>query len=75
MVADWERLRERNWAEFDIHRAVSTCENLITFCEGVLLDLAQTMETINPRQDQLAGKTESVRVLLDQNGSSLTTSV
>ena len=74
MVADWERLRERNWAEFDIHRAVSTCENLITFCEGVLLDLAQTMETINPRQDQLAGKTESVRVLLDQNGSSLTTS-
>jgi hypothetical protein len=70
----WERLRERNWAEFDIHRAVSTCENLITFCEGVLLDLAQTMETINPRQDQLAGKTESVRVLLDQNGSSLPTS-
>ena len=70
----WERLRERNWAEYDIHRAVATCENLITFCEGVLLDLAQTMTTINPRQDQLSGKTESVMRLLDQNGSSLSTS-
>jgi hypothetical protein len=70
----WERLRERNWAEYDIHRAVATCEKLITFCEGVLLDLAQTMENINPRQDQLAGRTESVMLLLDQNGSSLATS-
>ena len=70
----WERLRERNWAEYDIHRAVATCENLITFCEGVLLDLAQTMENINPRQDQLAGKTEAVMLMLDQNGSSLSTS-
>jgi hypothetical protein len=70
----WERLQERKWAEYDIHRAVATCENLITFCEGVLLDLAQTMENIHPKQDQLAGKTESVRVLLDQNGSSLSTS-
>ena len=70
----WERLRERNWAEYDIHRAVATCENLITFCEGVLLDLAQTMENIHPKQDQLAGKTESVMLLLDQNGSSLSTS-
>jgi hypothetical protein len=70
----WERLRERTWAEYDIHRAVATCENLITFCEGVLLDLAQTMETINPRQDQLAGKTDAVMRLLDQNGSSLSTS-
>ena len=32
------------------------------------------MENINPRQDQLAGKTESVMLLLDQNGSSLSTS-
>jgi hypothetical protein len=70
----WERLQERNWAEYDIHRAVATCENLITFCEGILLDLAQTMENINPRQDQLAGKTESIMLLLDQNGSSLATS-
>jgi hypothetical protein len=70
----WERLRERNWAEYDIHRAVATCENLITFCEGVLRDLAQTMESINPRQDQLAGKTEALRLLLDQNGASLSTS-
>ena len=70
----WERLRERNWAEYTIQRAVATCENLITFCEGVLLDLAQTMENINPRQDQLAGKTESIMLLLDQNGSSLATS-
>jgi hypothetical protein len=69
----WERLQERNWAEYDIQRAVATCENLITFCEGVLLDLAQTMETINPRQDQLAGRTESVMLMLDQNGSSLST--
>jgi hypothetical protein len=69
----WARLRERNWAEYDIHRAVATCENLITFCEGVLLDLAQTMENINPRQDQLAGKTDTVMLLLDQNGSSLST--
>src|SRR6185503_5734952 len=67
----WERLRERNWAEYDIHRVVATCENLITFCEGVLLDLAQTMETINPRQDQLAGKTDAIMRLLDQNGASL----
>jgi hypothetical protein len=70
----WERLRERNWAEYNIHQAVATCENLITFCEGVLLDLAQTMETINPRQDQLAGKTDAVMRLLDQNASSLSTS-
>ena len=70
----WERLRERNWAEWDIDRAVATCQNLITFCEGVLLDLAQTMETIHPRQDELAGKTESVRRLLDLNGASLSTS-
>jgi hypothetical protein len=39
-----------------------------------LLDLAQTMENINPKQDQLAGKTEAVMLLLDQNGSSLSTS-
>jgi hypothetical protein len=39
-----------------------------------LLDLAQTIENINPRQDELAGKTESVMLLLDQNGSSLSTS-
>jgi hypothetical protein len=32
------------------------------------------MENINPRQDQLAGKTEAVMLLLDQNGSSLSTS-
>jgi hypothetical protein len=32
------------------------------------------METIHPRQDQLAGKTESVMLLLDQNASSLSTS-
>ena len=70
----WERLRERNWAEYNIHQAVATCENLITFCEGVLLDLAKTMESIHPRQDQLAGKTESVMLLLDQNGASLSTS-
>jgi hypothetical protein len=70
----WQRLRERNWAEYNIHQAVATCENLITFCEGVILDLAQTMENINPRQDQLAGKTEAVMLLLDQNGSSLSTS-
>ena len=70
----WERLRERNWAEYDIHRAVATCENLITLCEGVIQDLAQTMENIHPKQDQLAGKTEAVRLLLDQNGSSLSTS-
>jgi hypothetical protein len=70
----WERLRERNWAEYDIHRAVATCEKLITFCEVVLQDLAQTMETTNPRQDQLLGRTESVRLLLEQNGSSLSTS-
>ncbi|HET6823270.1 MAG TPA: hypothetical protein VFH34_11530, partial [Anaerolineales bacterium] len=70
----WERIRERNWAEYDIHRAVATCENLITFCEGILLDLAQTMTNINPRQDQLSGKSESVMRLLDQNGSSLSTS-
>jgi hypothetical protein len=70
----WERLRERHWAEYNIHQAVATCENLITFCEGILLDLAQTMENINPRQDQLSGKTESVMLLLDQNGSSLATS-
>lgn len=69
----WERIRERNWAEYTIQRAVATCENLITFCEGVLLDLAQTMESINPKQDQLAGRTESVMLLLDQNGSSLST--
>jgi hypothetical protein len=69
----WERLRERNWAEYDIHRVVATCQNLITFCEGVLLDLAQTMETINPRQDQLAGKTDAIMRLLDQNGASLST--
>ncbi len=70
----WERLRERNWAEYNIHQAVATCENLITFCEGVLLDLAKTMESMHPRQDQIAGKTESVMRLLDQNGASLSTS-
>jgi hypothetical protein len=70
----WGRLRERNWAEYDIHRAVATCEKLITFCEGVLQDLAHTMDNINPRQDQLAGKTEAVMLMLDQNGSSLSTS-
>ena len=32
------------------------------------------METIHPRQDQLAGKTESVMRLLDQNGASLSSS-
>jgi hypothetical protein len=70
----WERLRERHWAEYNIDRAVATCQNLITFCEGVILDLAQSMESIHSRQDQLAGKTEAVMLLLDQNGSSLSTS-
>jgi hypothetical protein len=70
----WERLRERNWAEYNIHQAVATCENLIAFCEGVLLNLAQTMENIHPRQDQLAGKTEAVMLLLNQNGASLSDS-
>ena len=70
----WERLRERNWAEYNIHQAVATCENLITFCQGVLLNLEQTMEAIHPRQDQLAGKAESVGLLLDENGSNLPTS-
>ena len=70
----WERLQERNWAEYDIHRAVATCDNLITFCEGVLRDLTQTMQNIHPNQDQLAGKAETVSLLLDQNGSSLSTS-
>ena len=70
----WDRLQERNWAEYTIERAVATCQNLIMFCEGVLLDLAQTMEAIHPRQDQLAGKTEAVMLLLDQNGSTLSTS-
>ena len=69
----WERLQERNWAEYNLHQAVATCENIITFCQGVLLDLAQTLEGIHPRQDQLAGKTESVMQLLDQNGASLST--
>jgi hypothetical protein len=32
------------------------------------------MENIHPKQDQLAGKTESVRLLLEQNGASLATS-
>jgi hypothetical protein len=32
------------------------------------------MEHIHPRQDQLTGKAESVMLLLDQNGSSLSTS-
>jgi hypothetical protein len=70
----WERIREREWAEYSIDRAIATCETVITFCEGVLRDLAQTMEFIRPRQDQLAGKTESVMRLLDQNGASLSTS-
>lgn len=70
----WERIRERNWADYNIHQAIATCENLVTFCQGVLLDLAQTMEHIHPRQDQLADKTESVMLLIDQNGSSLSTS-
>jgi hypothetical protein len=70
----WERLRERNWAEWDIHQAVATSGKLITFCEEILLDLARTLETNNPRQDELAGKTEAVMHLLDQNGGSLSTS-
>jgi len=70
----WERLRERNWADYNIHQAVATCENLIMFCEGVLRDLAKTMEQIHPRQAQLTDKTESVMLLLEQNGSSLSTS-
>lgn len=70
----WERFQERDWAEYTVDRALAACENLITFCEVVIRDLAQTMETIRPRQDQLAGKTESVMRLLDQNGSSLSTS-
>ena len=69
----WERLQERNWAEYNLPQALATCEKLITFCEGVMLDLAQTMEGIHPRQDQLAGKTESVMQLLNQNGASLST--
>jgi hypothetical protein len=70
----WERIQERNWADYNIERAVTTCQRLITFCEGVLQDLAQTIETIHHRQDQLAGRTESVMSLLDQNGASLSTS-
>jgi hypothetical protein len=70
----WERIQERNWAGYDIERAASTCQNLITVCEGVLQDLAQTIETIQPRQDQLAGRSESVMGLLDQNGASLSSS-
>ena len=70
----WEQLTERNWAEYNIHRAVSTCEKLITFCEGVLLDLAQTLENINQKQSQLDDKAGAVRLLLDQNGSRLSTS-
>ena len=70
----WARLTERNWAEYDIHRAVSTCENLITFCEGVLLDLTQTMENVNQKQSRLDDKAGAVRLLLDQNGSRLSTS-
>ncbi|HEX5809959.1 MAG TPA: hypothetical protein VFY25_14920 [Anaerolineales bacterium] len=70
----WERLTERNWAEYTIDRAVSTCENLITFCEGLLLDLAQTMENVNQKQSQLDDKAGAVLLLLDQNGSRLSTS-
>ena len=32
------------------------------------------MQNIHPDQDQLAGKAETVRLLLDQNGSSLSSS-
>jgi hypothetical protein len=70
----WERLRERDWAEYDIQHALATCENLITFCEGISQGLSQTMADIEPRQDQLAGKAESIMRLLDQYGSSLPTS-
>ncbi|HLO34126.1 MAG TPA: hypothetical protein VK249_33585, partial [Anaerolineales bacterium] len=70
----WERLIERNWAEYNLNQAVSTCENLITFCEGVSLELTQIMENINQKQGQLDGKAETVMQLLDQNGSRLSTS-
>jgi hypothetical protein len=70
----WERLKERNWADYNIHRAVSTCENLIMFCEGVLRDLTQSMENVNQKQGQLDDKAGAVMLLLDQYGSRLSTS-
>jgi len=70
----WAQLLERNWAEYNIHQAVDTCENLITLCEGVLQDLAKTVENASLKHDQLAGKEESLILLLERNGFRLSTS-
>ena len=69
--AHWQQLAERNWAEYNIHRAVATCQNLIKFCEGVVIDLTQAMDQVDQKQDQLDVKVQAVMLLLDQNGSQL----
>jgi hypothetical protein len=70
----WERLTERDWAGYDIHRAVSTCETLVRFCEGVVVDLMQALENVHHRQSRLDDKAGAVMLLLDRNGSRLSAS-
>jgi hypothetical protein len=68
---DWERLVERNWAEYNITRAISECENLIQFCEGKLIELTQAIEKVNHKENQLRSKVEAVSLLLKRNGAKL----
>jgi hypothetical protein len=69
----WDRLTERNWAEYTIGRAASTSENLVRFCEGVAADLTQALESVNQRQSRLDDKAGAVTALLERNGSRLST--
>jgi predicted RNase H-like nuclease (RuvC/YqgF family) len=71
---DWDRLIERNWAEYNITRALSECENLIQFCEGKLFELTQAMEKVNEKQNKLDSKTAAVELLLQKNNSKLSQS-
>ena len=68
---DWERLVERNWAEYNITRAISECENLIQFCEGKLIDLTQAIEKVNHKENRLSSKVEGISLLLKRNGAKL----
>ena len=64
---DWDRLIKRNWAEYNITRAISECENLIQFCEGKIFEVTQMVEKMYQNQFQLDDKVKEIERLLENN--------
>ncbi len=70
---EWYRLTERNWSDYNLKRAQSKCDNLIKFCEILLVDLTEAMGKVNQKQNQLNSKLSAVNNLLQINNTKLPT--